>query len=459
MAEGNVSFPIEEDASKGSSIEEDVSIEESLPLLDTATEEDTRESFPIEEDSLLLPETEQRRVYNLRPGQNYSSVFGTPPHTRRSREPLPTSSLTPSPSSEDILSSVIALMAAMLITQEQLDQTIAAAVARVLAMQPEPLQGAQGERGPAGAPGEPSASGSRWKTEEIGYFTPDSSATEHIKTIRGITYFLNVHTFLAVLRAQEPLKKQAVIRANIVGCLRDEAYGWWLGELSDDKRQDLNELPLERGWYIRLERRFKTRPAVLAGVSVVRWAQQLFRDAQAALGTHSTLAQLTAVWLRLDPNLQQDVPEPTEQTLRSTFIEDLDRRYQQWRSQEEHRSAQRQTLNRLNPWLNLNQRQGQYQNCLPYVQQRHTTQPFQGHPPFQNLSQNLPRRITARFPDTQTDMPPSRDQKQIANHPWAGSSSPAVAGPSSQSTQFQRRATAWNEDADTGTNSQQDVDS
>ncbi|KAJ5902632.1 hypothetical protein N7495_003160 [Penicillium taxi] len=139
---------------------------------------------------------------------------------------------------------------------------IANAVTRVLAMQPEPRQGPQGEQGPEGPPGEGPGTGSRWKTEEIGYFTPDPSATEHIKTIREITYFLNLHAFLAVLRAQEPLKGEAVIWANIVGCLCDEAFGWWCGELSDEERQDLNELPLERGWYLRLERRFKTRPAV-----------------------------------------------------------------------------------------------------------------------------------------------------------------------------------------------------
>lgn len=73
---------------------------------------------------------------------------------------------------------------------------------------------------------------------------------------------------------------------------------------------------------------------VTAGRSVVEWAHQMIRDSQAADlaggAPLSTSAQLRTVWLRLDPTLQRDVPEPLVGMTISSFMEQLDARCQQW---------------------------------------------------------------------------------------------------------------------------------
>ena len=86
---------------------------------------------------------------------------------------------------------------------------------------------------------------SRWKARDIGFFTPDPTSTTHIKIIRGIIYYFNVYAFLGVLRAYISLKSEEVIGANLPSCLRDTAL-----------------MSLEKGWFARLERRFKPHATV-----------------------------------------------------------------------------------------------------------------------------------------------------------------------------------------------------
>lgn len=60
-----------------------------------------------------------------------------------------------------------------------------------------------GPAGPKGTPGRDGQDGMdnvrplAWKTEEIGYFTPDQAATAHVRNVRGSTYCFEHSLILA----------------------------------------------------------------------------------------------------------------------------------------------------------------------------------------------------------------------------------------------------------------------
>ncbi|KAG0156744.1 hypothetical protein PDIDSM_3925 [Penicillium digitatum] len=197
-------------------------------------------------------------------------------------------------------------------------------------------------RGPPGRDGQDAPhSTAHWKTDDVGYFTPDPTSDVHLKALI-------------------PLKSEEVVRANLPSCLREAAARWYSAELSDEERQDLSVRSLELGWFATLERRFKPRATeaivkvmapssvyswrdVRAGRSVTEWAQNMLRDAQAAEITGTTTV-LRLVWTRLEPALQRDIREPSPATTISQFMADLDLRYGQWYEMSQRaRPMQRQT--------------------------------------------------------------------------------------------------------------------
>ncbi|EKV13320.1 hypothetical protein PDIG_39320 [Penicillium digitatum PHI26] len=216
-------------------------------------------------------------------------------------------------------------------------------------------------RGPPGRDGQDAPhSTAHWKTDDVGYFTPDPTSDVHVRTLRGTTYYTNVYAFINQLKALIPLKSEEVVRANLPSCLREAAARWYSAELSDEERQDLSVRSLELGWFATLERRFKPRATeaivkvmapssvyswrdVRAGRSVTEWAQNMLRDAQAAEITGTTTV-LRLVWTRLEPALQRDIREPSPATTISQFMADLDLRYGQWYEMSQRaRPMQRQT--------------------------------------------------------------------------------------------------------------------
>ncbi|KAJ6149856.1 hypothetical protein N7471_001055 [Penicillium samsonianum] len=98
------------------------------------------------------------------------------------------------------------------------------------------------------------------------------------------------------------------------------------------------------GWFATLKRRFKPH-ATTATVQLQQatyfwidvrharpasaWAQNFLRMAQAA-GFGDTTQQLRMIWVKIDPAVQRDIPEPTETTTVDNFMQQLDRRYSQW---------------------------------------------------------------------------------------------------------------------------------
>jgi hypothetical protein len=79
-------------------------------------------------------------------------------------------------------------------------------------------------RGPAGRDGHDAPQGNgHWKSDDVGYFTPDPSSDVHVRTTKGTTYYLNVYAFINQLKALVPLKSEEVVRANLPSCLREVA--------------------------------------------------------------------------------------------------------------------------------------------------------------------------------------------------------------------------------------------
>jgi len=103
-------------------------------------------------------------------------------------------------------------------------------------------------RGPPGRDGQDAPhSTAHWKTDDVGYFTPDPTSDVHVRTLRGTTYYTNVYAFINQLKALIPLKSEEVVRANLPSCLREAAARWYSAELSDEERQDLSVRSLELG--------------------------------------------------------------------------------------------------------------------------------------------------------------------------------------------------------------------
>ncbi|QQK48186.1 reverse transcriptase [Penicillium digitatum] len=254
-------------------------------------------------------------------------------------------------------------------------------------------------RGPPGRDGQDAPhSTAHWKTDDVGYFTPDPTSDVHVRTLRGTMYYTNVYAFINLLKALIPLKSEEVVRANLPSCLREAAARWYSAELSDEERQDLSVRSLELGWFATLERRFKPRATeaivkvmapssvyswrdVRAGRSVTEWAQNMLRDAQAAEITGTTTV-LRLVWTRLEPALQRDIREPSPATTISQFMADLDLRYGQcpnqfviklmWNSipNVQRQSQQRFPRNAYQPPSNVPQTQAQRTSYVPPQQQQ-----------------------------------------------------------------------------------------
>ncbi|KAG0157497.1 hypothetical protein PDIDSM_4682 [Penicillium digitatum] len=192
-------------------------------------------------------------------------------------------------------------------------------------------------RGPPGRDGQDAPhSTAPWKTDDVGYFTPDPTSDVHVRTLRGTTYYTNVYAFINQLKALIPLKSEEVVRANLPSCLREAAARWYSAELSDEERQDLSVRSLELGWFATLERRFKPRATeaivkVMAPSSVYSW-----RDVRAG----RSVTEMGPKHVTRRPSSRDNSPATTI----SQFMADLDLRYGQWYEMSQRaRPMQRQT--------------------------------------------------------------------------------------------------------------------
>lgn len=151
-----------------------------------------------------------------------------------------------------------------------------------------------------------------WSTPEVGYFMPGEYVAgfdkplAHMETGRDlIPRFYNVHAFVGHLRGILVFKQEAVVRANIHSCLRDDALDWYNTELTHSERVELRDLPVEQGWFKRLIQRFKipyeialfrveTAELYRKEVLISRSARNMVRHLQ-AVGIDSLEEQLSFV--------------------------------------------------------------------------------------------------------------------------------------------------------------------
>ena len=183
-----------------------------------------------------------------------------------------------------------------------------------------------------------------WVTEEVGYFDPDLTEENHIRCVRGATYFSHVLAFVNNLRAISVFKSEDTMRYNIHACLRGMAREWFISELSHQDREFLRELSLQEGWCRRLLERFSpSEYTALAEVhgkfhtleetqsyrSPVAWSHNVLRRLQCdAKYTNATQhEQLVVLHGLLDPVLQKRLSRPLPQTTIAEFIKDLDDTY------------------------------------------------------------------------------------------------------------------------------------
>ena len=159
----------------------------------------------------------------------------------------------------------------------------------------------------------------------------------HMETGRDfIPRFYNVHAFVGHLRGILVFKQEAVVRANIHSCLRDDALDWFNTELTHSERVELRNLPVEQGWFKRLIQRFKipyeialfrveTAELYRKEVLISRSARNMVRHLQ-AVGIDSLEEQLSFVWkrLRMFPLTHERIAEPDPGTSMSEFMREID---------------------------------------------------------------------------------------------------------------------------------------
>jgi len=184
-----------------------------------------------------------------------------------------------------------------------------------------------------------------WIPSEIGYFAPDQTLTHHVHRENGILYFRDVYAFVNYMRVIAETTQETVIRANLHLCLRDKALEWWVAELTSQQRQILRSKHLEDGWFHTLQVRFhpdeevadeqlyETKygwDAVKAEYPAAVWAHTMLRHHQ-ALKPARLSAELLDIWNAFDPELQEDLEKPSEDTILADFMASVDRCYNKWR--------------------------------------------------------------------------------------------------------------------------------
>lgn len=188
---------------------------------------------------------------------------------------------------------------------------------------------------------------SSWDTKEVGYFKPSPGENEHVQEIKDILYFNHVIAFINHMRALSVFKDEDTIRLNLHACLRGTALEWFISELSHEHRESLRDLPLEEGWFKKLEDRFKPegseslknfddmRSIDNGGLPVVRemsrnispviWAHNALRYLQASGSCSDVSEQVHEIWEFLDENYEEwKIPEPNSNTSILDFMRSLD---------------------------------------------------------------------------------------------------------------------------------------
>ncbi|KAJ5578388.1 uncharacterized protein N7459_007352 [Penicillium hispanicum] len=164
-----------------------------------------------------------------------------------------------------------------------------------------------------------------WKASDVGYFDPGMDSEDGIKLVDYTNYYTDVFVFIDRMADLKLLKSEEVVRANIHSCLRGDALRWYSQELTAEEKRLMNITPLNDGWFHMLKKRFKAnRTEALI---------QLDKTAYQCPTSVSTYDQMLRIRDNIKPSLRRDIPEPTEETSLTKFIESLDTHYRDWKDQ------------------------------------------------------------------------------------------------------------------------------
>ncbi|OOQ90684.1 hypothetical protein PEBR_03227 [Penicillium brasilianum] len=153
------------------------------------------------------------------------------------------------------------------------------------------------ERRYEGSPGRPTAMDTSWKAANIGLFDPSKKYKDGMETIQNICWYSDVHTFI-------------------------------------DRMSDLVLLKSEA-------------EDVRAGRTPREYAQGMLRLLKAT-GCVDVYDQLLRIRQNIEPTLRRDIAEPSEDTGLATFMEGLDKHYQDWKDMASKRQSQLADRSRKN---------------------------------------------------------------------------------------------------------------
>ena len=184
------------------------------------------------------------------------------------------------------------------------------------------------------------------EAEEVGYFDPlyqeeQGTTNDSIANLGNYVIFKDVYLFVDHLKHLASYRSG--VKKVISSCLRGTALMWYLVELTESDRDLLRNSDLEH-WCTTLINRFKLPTSVALSRFLRRSydMQDLRNDVRPrafimdmlrlARAGHlaSTYSQLSIIWNRIDVSLRRDIPEPTETTSLSQFLDQIDAKTGIW---------------------------------------------------------------------------------------------------------------------------------
>ena len=178
-----------------------------------------------------------------------------------------------------------------------------------------------------------------------------------MKQVGNHLFYRDVNVFVDRLRDIVTYKGEDLVKANIQATLRGSAVHWFNSQLTDLEKEALRVLPLEDGWFKSLCKRFRPNPFnalnrmnslsygyddVRAGRLPQSFAEDVIRYARAAEIT-DPFNQMSLIWIRLDPYLRRDVPQPSADMTLVQFLEQLESKTFLWQDiASSYRSSNRQ---------------------------------------------------------------------------------------------------------------------
>jgi hypothetical protein len=273
-------------------------------------------------------------------------------------------------------------------------------------------------------PDPPQGEGRRpnWKTADVGFFWPDiptSMGTGRIVDYKNERYFRDVNAFVSRIRDTIPHYGAELMRNNLHNCLRGEAFAWYNDIIRNAMKNALrnDQSPDCQVWCESLQENFKTSGAqamkeivststnytvemLKRGIPLTIWFAGMVSLATDAGFTHED-QKLAFIWNKMDAELQERLPQPSEQGTIEGYLQSL-------RVKEEPvREAFKEQDRRLATQLLGNQFRGTrgygYNTANPYVNRR---TPFNDtYQPRETRYQNnwQPREPQARESERQND--------------------------------------------------------